>query len=134
MTCSYVHAGPVFSLAGLGESEGVFNHAANLSRLRAQLTVQANKRYIYTCMHETLTTSKLKELQRSKSRCKQLLLTTTTTPNFNVFRCMVPKKWHENVPHTNVWGDGLQNCPIFMTVRQKRLIKVCHFKLNEKRN
>ena len=63
-----------------------------------------------------------------------VLLATTTTPNFIVFRCMVPKKWHENVPHTSVWGDGLQKCPIFMTVRQKRLNKICHFKLNEKRN
>ena len=87
-----------------------------------------------TCKYKTLTTPKLKELQRSKSRCKQLLLATTTTPNFVVFRCMVPKKWHENVPHTSVWGDGLQKCPIFMTVRQKRLNKVYHFKVNEKRN
>ena len=53
--------------------------------------------YICRGQSETLTTSKLKELQRSKSRCKQLLLATTNTPNFVVFRCVVPK--HENVPH-----------------------------------
>ena len=102
----------------------------------------------HTCMHDdlyhpctfawgqsqTLTTSKLTELQRSKSRCKQLLLAAITTPNFIVFCCMVPKKWHENVPHTSVWGNGLQTSPIFRTVRQKRLNKECHFKVNEKRN
>ena len=34
-----------------------------------------------------ITTPKLKELQRFKSRCKQLLLAATTTPNFVVFCC-----------------------------------------------
>ena len=51
---------------------------------------------------QTLTTPKLKELLISKSRCKQLLLAATTTPNFVVFRCIVPKIWHENGPHTSV--------------------------------
>ena len=50
---------------------------------------------VSTTSHCTTCTSKLKELQRSKSRCKQLLLASTTTPNFVVFRSMVPKKRHE---------------------------------------
>ena len=49
---------------------------------------------------QTLTTPNLKELQRSKSRCKQLLLAATSTPNFVVLCCMVPKKWHQTFPHT----------------------------------
>ena len=52
---------------------------------------------------------KLKELQRYKSRSMELLLATTTTPNLVAFRCMVPKKYHEYVPHTSVWEDGLEN-------------------------
>ena len=70
----------------------------------------------HTCMHDdlyrpctfawgqsqTLTTPKLKELQRSKSRCKQLLLAATTTPNFVLFCSMVPMKWQKTFPHTSV--------------------------------
>ena len=83
-----------------------------------------------------LTTPKLKELLRSKSRCKQLLLAAITT-NFVVFRCMVPKKWHKIVStYKYIYGDGdgLEKRPIFAAVRKKRMNKVCHFKANEKRN
>ena len=68
----------------------------------------------HTCMHDDLyhpstfawgqsqmrTTPNEKELQSSKSRCKQLLLAATITPNFVVLCCMVPKKWHQTLPHT----------------------------------
>ena len=37
-------------------------------------------------------------------------------------------------PHTSVQGDGLEKRPFFVTVRQKSLIKVWHFKVNENRN
>ena len=36
--------------------------------------------------------------------------------------------------HIQVYGRWPSKCPIFMTARQKRLNKVCHFKVNEKRN
>ena len=66
---------------------------------------------------QTLTTPKLKELQRSKSRCKQLLLAATTTPNFIVFSCMVPKKWHQTLPHT---GRRPRKTPIFCDGPKKK--------------
>ena len=37
------------------------------------------------------------------------------------------KKFH-------IQGDGLEKRPIFVTVRKKCMNKVCHFKVNEKRN
>ena len=49
-----------------------------------------------------LTTPKLKELLRYKSRCKQLLLAAITTSNFVVFCWMVPKKWHEMFSDTSI--------------------------------
>ena len=99
----------------------------------------------HTCMHDdlyhpctfawgqsqTLTTPNLKELQSSKSRCKQLLLAATTTPNFVVFRCMVPKN---GIKHFHIQGDGLQKRLFFVTVRKKSLIKVQQFQVTEKRN
>ena len=84
----------------------------NLMRFRHTVTEKCRRNISqHTCMHDdlyhpckfawgqsqTLTTPKLKELQRSKSRCKQLLLAATTTPEFVVFRCMVPEKWHQNI-------------------------------------
>ena len=119
----------------------------NLMRFRCTVMEKCHQTISqHTCMHDdlyhactyawgqsqTLTTPKLKELQRSKSRCKQLPLAATTIPNFVVFCCMVPKKRHENVSPYK--GDGLEKRPIFVTVRQKRLNKVCHCKVNEKRN
>ena len=87
----------------------------NLMRFRCTVMEKCRQNISkHTCMHDdlylpcifawgqsqTLITPKLKELQMSKSRCKQLLLAATTTPNFDVFCCMVPKKWHQTLPHT----------------------------------
>ena len=85
----------------------------------------------HTCMHDDLyhpctfawgqcqtrTTPNLKELQRSKSRCKQLLLAATTTPNFVELCCMVPKKWHQTLPHTGRWPS---KTPIFCDGPKKK--------------
>ena len=59
----------------------------------------------------------VKELQSSKSSCKKLLLAATATLNFVVFRCLVPKKWHENISPYN--GESLEKRPNFVPVRKK---------------
>ena len=46
------------SCAGIDKA-GVFSVQANLSRLRAQLTVQANKRYIYACIWYSVSLSRI---------------------------------------------------------------------------
>ena len=105
----------------------------NLMRLRSTVMEKCCQ-YIsqHTCMHDdlyhpctfawgqsqTFTTPNLKELQSSKSRCKQLLLAATTTPNFVVLCCMVPKKWHQTLPHT---GRRPSKTPIFCDGPKKKL-------------
>ena len=105
----------------------------NLMRFHCTV-MEKCRQYIsqHTCMHgdlyhpctfawgqsQTRTTPNQKELQSSKSRCKQLLLAATTTPNFVVLCCMVPKKWHQTLPHT---GRRLSKTPIFCDGPKKKL-------------
>ena len=66
---------------------------------------------VHFCMGTKLHTyyAKTKGATEIQIRCKQLLLAATTTPNFIVFCCTVPKKWHENVPHTVYREAALKN-------------------------
>ena len=105
----------------------------NLMRFRCTV-MEKCRQYIsqHTCMHDDLyhpctlaweqsqtrTTPNQKELQSSKSRCMQLLLAATTTPNSVVFCCMVPKKWHQTFPHT---GRRPSKMPIFCDGPKKKL-------------
>ena len=52
---------------------------------------------------KAFSTPKLKKLYSPKSRLKQALLGSITTPNFKQIRCTVMEKWSRKCLHTHLY-------------------------------